>query len=224
MTYQIHTIAFGIVNAYLLKGEKCVLVDAGVPGGKKSFLRGLEKAGVKPGEIKLVIITHGHMDHMGIAKTLADTTGAKIAIHHRDRTWLETGVSPVPPGTTILGKVLSALGGRIPEISVEPTKADIVLGDNGLSLEAYGIPGRIIYTPGHTMGSVSVLLEGGEAFVGDLAMSSRFMRLRPGPPIFAEDLESVMQSWNVLVESDGKTIFPAHGKPFSIDVFRKLVS
>ena len=55
MTVQIHTIPFGMVNAYLLKGEKSVLIDAGVPGRKKSFLRRLAKASVKLGEIELVI-------------------------------------------------------------------------------------------------------------------------------------------------------------------------
>jgi glyoxylase-like metal-dependent hydrolase (beta-lactamase superfamily II) len=213
-----------MVNVYLLKGEKSVLIDAGVPGRKKSFLRGLEKAGVKPGEIELVIITHGHMDHIGIAKVIVEITGAKIAIHQREREWLETGRSPIPPGTTVLGKVLSALGRRIHEISVEPVVADIVLGDDGFSLDEYGIPGKVVYTPGHTLGSVSVLLESGEAFVGDLAMSARFMRLKPGPPIFAEDLDMVMQSWRVLLESGARTIYPAHGKPFSANVFRDLVS
>ncbi len=224
MTVQIHIIPLGMVNVYLLKGEKSVVIDAGVPGRKKSFLRGLEKAGVKPGEIELVIITHGHMDHIGIAKVIVEITGAKIAIHQREREWLETGRSPIPPGTTVLGNVLSALGRRIHEISVEPVVADIVLGDDGFSLDEYGIPGKVVYTPGHTLGSVSVLLESGEAFVGDLAMSARFMRLKPGPPIFAEDLDMVMQSWRVLLESGARTIYPAHGKPFSANVFRDLVS
>jgi len=56
MTVQLHTIPFGMVNAYLLKGEKCVLIDAGFPGRKKSFLRGLVKARIKLGKIELVII------------------------------------------------------------------------------------------------------------------------------------------------------------------------
>ena len=214
--FQIHTMPLGMVNMYLIKGEKSILIDAGVPGRKKSFLRGLEKAGVKPGEIKLVIITHGHLDHIGMAKDIAEITGAKIAIHQRDQVLLETGRSPIPPGTTVLGKVLSAVGQRLPEISVEPTVADIILDDDGLSLDEYGIPGKVVYTPGHTLGSISVLLESGAAFVGDLAMSARFMRLKPGPPIFAEDLGMVLQSWRLLMESGAQIIYPAHGKPFSI--------
>ena len=81
----------------------------------------------------------------------------------------------------------------------------------------------MIYTPGHTQGSVSVLLKSGAAFVGDLAMSARFMRLTPGIPIFAEDLELVKNSWGKLVDSGAKRVFPAHGKPFEIDVFQRLL-
>jgi hydroxyacylglutathione hydrolase len=221
---KIHTIPLGIVNLYLLQGEKSVLIDAGIPGQVKSFLRGLEKTGVKPGDISLVIITHGHMDHTGIAKEIVKITGAKLAVHQRDREALETGKSPIPPGTTVFGKVLSALGQLMPEISVPPARADIIMGDDGLSLDRFGIPGRIVYTPGHTLGSVSVLLESGEAFVGDLAMSARFMRRKPGPPIFAEDIKLVLQSWRVLLDSGVQIIYPAHGKPFSSEVFEAYVS
>jgi glyoxylase-like metal-dependent hydrolase (beta-lactamase superfamily II) len=103
-------------------------------------------------------------------------------------------------------------------ISVEPAEADILLGDDDFDLGAYGIPGRVLHTPGHTLGSVTVLLESGEAFVGDLAMSARIMRMKPGPPIFAEDIKMVMQSWKKLRESGVRKIYPAHGRPFPIEV------
>ena len=69
-----------------------------------------------------------------------------------------------------------------------------------------------------------MLLESGEAFVGDLMIGARFIRLKPGLPIFTEDLGMVIQSWRVLLESGARTIYPAHGKPFSANVFRELVS
>jgi glyoxylase-like metal-dependent hydrolase (beta-lactamase superfamily II) len=75
-------------------------------------------------------------------------------------------------------------------------------------------------TPGHSPGSVSVLLESGEAFVGDLAMNRFPLRLTPGFPIFADDPEQVVQSWRRLLQRDIRTIFPAHGKPFPADVMR----
>ena len=106
---------------------------------------------------------------------------------------------------------------------IPATSVDIVLGDEEFSLTEYGIPGKIMYTPGHSKGSVSVLLETGEAFVGDLAISEFPMRLSPGLPILAEDLQTVRASWKLLLAAGAKTVYPAHGKPFSADILRKAL-
>ena len=90
-----------------------------------------------------------------------------------------------------------------------------------MSLAGYGIPGKIIYTPGHSVGSVSVLLDSGDAFVGDLAMNAFPLRLSPGLPIFAEDMEKVKASWRRLLGDGAKTVYPAHGKPFAAELIRK---
>ncbi len=109
-------------------------------------------------------------------------------------------------------------------LQISATKVDIVLGDEETSLAPFGIPGRVLYTPGHTMGSVSVLLESGDAFVGDLAMNGLPLRLGPGVPVFADDLELVKKSWRLLLDQGAKTIYPGHGKPFPADVLRKALS
>jgi hydroxyacylglutathione hydrolase len=224
MTIQIRTIPLTAVNCYLLTGEKTILIDAGVPGLMKLFLRKLANFGVQPEEIDLVIITHAHADHTGMAMKIKELTGAKIAIHQRDKVWLESGKMPIPRGATVLGKIASSFLKLIPKITVPPALADIVLEDENYLLNDYGIPGKIVYTPGHTMGSVSVLLDTGEAFVGDLAMSARFMRFRPGYSIFADDIELIQQSVKKLLGLGMKTIYPAHGRPFSADVFRRKLA
>ncbi|MFO7889160.1 MAG: MBL fold metallo-hydrolase [bacterium] len=84
----------------------------------------------------------------------------------------------------------------------------------------FGIRGKIIYTPGHTPGSVSVLLESGELFAGCLAHNNIPFRFRPGLPIFAEDLEKVKESWDKVIRQGAEKIYPAHGDPFSVDVIK----
>jgi glyoxylase-like metal-dependent hydrolase (beta-lactamase superfamily II) len=74
------------------------------------------------------------------------------------------------------------------------------------------------------MGSVSVLLVTGDAFVGDLAMNGLPMRIGLGLPIFAEDLQKVKRIWQVLLEKGTKTVYPAHGKPFPADAIRRALS
>ena len=221
MAVQIHTISFGFVSMFLLKGEKSMLIDAGVPGQIERVQKGLAAAGVQPNEIDLLLFTHGHFDHIGLAQEIVELSGAKTAIHQREKDWLETGVAPMPPGATLWGKFLMSLMNFVPKMTVPGTPVDIELEDEGFSLSEYGIPGEVIYTPGHTLGSMSILLEGGEAIVGDLAMSAKFLRLTPGIPIFADDVSQIKPSWKKLLDKGAKTIYPAHGKPFSAEVLRK---
>jgi glyoxylase-like metal-dependent hydrolase (beta-lactamase superfamily II) len=112
----------------------------------------------------------------------------------------------------------------IPFVHIPPTEVDLVLSDEGLSLTEYGVAGKIMYTPGHSSGSVSVLLDSGEAFVGDLAMNKLPMRRGPGLPVFAEDWAKVQESWTMLLEQGIQTVYPAHGEPFSIDIIKDALS
>ncbi|MEA3435975.1 MAG: MBL fold metallo-hydrolase, partial [Thermodesulfobacteriota bacterium] len=115
------------------------------------------------------------------------------------------------------------LGFLLPLIHFPAAKVDIILRDEDFSLTGFGIPGKIIYTPGHSPGSVSVLLETGDAFVGDLAMNSFPLRLSPGLPLFADDIQEVKDSLKLLLDKGATKIYPAHGKPFSAELIRKFI-
>ena len=109
-------------------------------------------------------------------------------------------------------------------VSLPAVKADIVLDDNDFSLKEFGINGTVIYTPGHTLGSVSVLLDTGDAFVGCQAHNNFPFRIHPGLPIYAHDLQKVKESWGILIKRGAKIIYPAHGNPFSVDIIKDLSS
>jgi glyoxylase-like metal-dependent hydrolase (beta-lactamase superfamily II) len=111
----------------------------------------------------------------------------------------------------------------MPLVHIPATNVDIILGDEEFSLAAFGIAGKVISTPGHSPGSVSIVLDTGDAFVGDLAMNAFPMRLSPGLPIFAEDLQKVKDSWNLILGSGVKMIYPAHGSPFSSEIMRNVL-
>jgi glyoxylase-like metal-dependent hydrolase (beta-lactamase superfamily II) len=93
-----------------------------------------------------------------------------------------------------------------------------------MSLDDFGIPGKILYTPGHTYGSVSVVLESGEAFVGCLAQNRAPFVFRPKLPIYAKDLELLKESWIKVLNHGAKIIYPGHGKPFPIEKITKYLN
>jgi len=71
---------------------------------------------------------------------------------------------------------------------------------------------------------VSVLLDAGEAFVGDLAMNKFPLRLSPGLPIFADNLPAVIESWKLLLKAGATTLYPAHGSRFPAEVLRQAIA
>ena len=103
-------------------------------------------------------------------------------------------------------------------------RVDVVVDGRDLSLIEYGIPGKLVHTPGHTRGSVSVLMDSGEIFVGDLAMNKFPMRTNPGLPVFGDDIQVVKESWRKVLEMGAKTVYPAHGKPFSTHVMHEAIA
>ena len=225
MSLSIHPIKLGVARCYVIRAEGTILIDGGAPKQARNFMKGIETLFIKPKDIQLIVITHGHWDHIGSAKEIKGITGAKIALHRNEKDWLEKSLKPLPPAVTLWGHIFAKIMAIfVPLIHVPAAGVDVVLGDEELSLADYGIPGRIIPTPGHSIGSVSVLLETGDAFVGDLAMNGFPLRIGPGLPIFAEDLQKVKKSWQLLLDKGAKTVYPAHGKPFSADAIRRTLS
>jgi glyoxylase-like metal-dependent hydrolase (beta-lactamase superfamily II) len=222
---RIIPVTLGFDQCYLLQAGVAVLVDAGTPGKARVFAKALERAGIAPRDVKLIVVTHGHWDHSGSARDIRKLTGARLALHEREAPWLENAIAPMPPGATAWGRILvGILSVYMPFVRIPACSVDLKLGNEGLSLAVYGIPGKVLHTPGHSSGSMSVLLDSGEAFVGDLAMNGFPLRLTPGFPIFAEDMATLRESWRLLLAQGARMIYPAHGKPFEADIMRKALA
>ena len=225
--HSIITVKLGMTNCYLIRGgQDFVMVDAGPPNALGKFQQKLEQLGINPLTIKQIFVTHMHFDHMGSLAEISQLTGAKSAMHHLDKELVERGTIIMPGGIGPWGRFLTAFLWTIKPLvnkAIDPVPVDRSLGDEHFSLEDYQINGKIIHTPGHTAGSISLVLESGEAFVGDLAMSG-FPRLSgPGPFVLGENLETMKQSWQVLLDEGARRIYPSHGKPFDAAVFEKYL-
>jgi len=207
-----------MVNAHLVTGNGgCVLVDAGLPGSATRVGRALEKLGLAWNDVKLIVITHAHVDHAGGAAELRTRSGAPIVAHDAERAHL-AGLSPMtfcPTGwfgrffvkTPLIHEAYSR---------VDP---DIVLsGDQTLDLTTFGVQGIVRHTPGHTAGSLSVELSTHEALVGDLLASGALLggliRTRHAiRPPFEEHPRTVGAQLERLVNAGVTTFHVGHGGP-----------
>jgi glyoxylase-like metal-dependent hydrolase (beta-lactamase superfamily II) len=225
MDVNIHTIDLGFNQCYLIQSECTILVDGGSPNKIEEFMEAMERIPVEPEDIQLIILTHGHFDHIGSAKEVKEVTGAKIVMHQLDRDCLEKPFQRIPKGVVVWGGILSTMLHIIaPFIQFPAAKVDIILTDEEMSLTDFGIPGRVIHTPGHTAGSVSVLLDSGDAFIGCLAQNKFPLRLNPGLPVLADSIKKVKESWKRLLELGVEMAYPGHGKPFSAEIIRKTLT
>ena len=222
MKSEIFRIKLGLNSCYLIRGKGIVMIDGGIPGKLKAFKRVLARLNLNPSDIKLIVLTHSHFDHSGSAQEIREFTGAKIAIYESERTYLEDGGMIIPKGVNIYGKITQPLFFPIfKKISFPKFTPAILITDKPYLLNEFGIDGYIIHTPGHTIGSISVILDSGEAFVGCMAHNGFPFRLRPGLPIYAQDINTIKKYWKLLIDKGVKMVYPGHGKPFPVEVLKK---
>jgi hydroxyacylglutathione hydrolase len=96
----------GFDTVYAVRGEGVISIDGGDPHKIATYKKGIEKASIKPEEIQLIVLTHGHWDHIGSAKEIKDLSGAKILMHQRDLHFLDEVHPSQPPGFTPWGKTI----------------------------------------------------------------------------------------------------------------------
>jgi hydroxyacylglutathione hydrolase len=224
MSITIYSKRLGINFCYLIKAEGWIMFDTGPAFSVSEITKWFKSIPIEPEDLKLIILSHGHFDHAGAAASIKNLTGAKIAVHAADQKMFEKGEAVLPTAVTSWGKVTRKM--MKPAMSIfkfDGSPVDVLITDAGLSLEEYGIPGRIIHTPGHTPGSISVLLETGDAFVGCLTHNAPPFRLNPNHPIFAEDLNKLWESWKLLIDQGANMIYPGHGDPFPVSKIMKVI-
>lgn len=217
-------INLGMVNVYLIKGDQgCVLVDTGTKGSDIKILEAAKAEGFEPTDMKLIVLTHGHSDHFGSVHTLVEKTGAKVLVHKTEYNLMVTGDDRVK-GFSLFMKFMI---GMMTKLSKNQTKsqayrADILIEDT-YDLSPYGIEGKLIWTPGHTKGSISVLLDNGKAVVGDSLMAMMPWS-KPKRPIVGYDLNLIKESMNKLIDLGANRFYLSHGKDYDVKVIKNALS
>lgn len=227
MTTELHVtkipiLPFNMVNAHLIRGaDGCILVDAGLPGSEPRIGKVLARHGLSFKDIKLIVITHAHIDHAGSAYALRELSQAPIVAHAGDARHFSREIPMTFCPTGWFGRLfLKAPLIRAPYKGFAP---DILLsGNDTLDLSRYGIPGTIGHTPGHTAGSISVQLSSKDALVGDLIASGillgGIMRTNHAKqPPFEDDPHAVGTELQRLLASGMERFYMGHGGPLAAD-------
>ncbi len=208
---QVHTLFNGIANTHVITNAKGVLVvDPGLPLQAGRIARKIRSLGYAPQDVRLVLVTHGHIDHAGSAAALRRLTGAPIAMHPADAPLVATRAVKVPPGRTAfihsVGRVVEALGWMLPS---EPFAPDVSLVD-GQSLREFGMEARVVHTPGHTDGSISLAFEDGSVFVGDAILNLVHVAF----PLWWQDAKAAAHSACKIQALGPRVCYSGHGRAF----------
>jgi len=212
-------IRLSLSNSFLILGERPVLVDTGSPKDGKKLLKHLSQHGVQGHDLALILHTHSHSDHCGSTRQLKEATSAPTAVHPADAAVMENGQNQATKPTCLTAKLLHCFV----DDTFPAVRPDILLPDE-IDLKSFGVDGKVVYTPGHTAGSVSVLLSTGEAIVGDLLMggwvNGMFRSGQPGYPYYADDLGQIRVSVKKLLDLGATKFFVGHGGPLEAERVR----
>ena len=200
-------------NCYLVtSGQEMVLIDAGMRGSSKILANYLKKLGKNLSDIKYIFITHADIDHVGGAAEMKKTTGAKLVIHAGDAGVLAgTDKGRNLKGLMRLLKLLSPL------MQASPVQADIVLKEN-TDIAGY----KIISTPGHSEGSISIYIPGKVIFVGDALRSDAAGNLKRPSKMLAADMVEAKKSVQEIAGLDFDTLLCGHGAPVKGDAAARV--
>ena len=191
-------------NSYLLLGDQITLVDTGMPGSQEkifNYLQNMLKS--KPEDIKTIVITHHHIDHTGSLYELKKATNADVAAFKDEADYI-SGKKPAS------GPFYMRIGNRLMSFFTSYTKVepDIILKEDDV-VEGY----RVIHTPGHTPGSISLYNPDNRVIIVGDTLRFDGDKVNGPPSMLIEDHEALKKSIEKISKLDCEVMLSGHGKP-----------
>lgn len=206
---KIHNLGGRSVNYYLVEnGDEIILIDTGLPGNSSKIADYVEKTlNRSPKDIKTIVITHSHFDHVGSLSKIKEITGAQVAIHPADADYIRYKAKHI--GGTFINAIIILYQTIYQTKPVEP---EIMLKDSDV-MSGY----QVIHTPGHSPGSICLYNpEKKVIFVGDILQYKNGRLQSPGKKLIPEP-EKYEESINKLLDFDIEIILTGHTAPVTSD-------
>ena len=180
--WRIPTVGRNLVNSFALVDQdgSVTLVDTGLKKAPKRIVAGLAAIGKHPRDVTRIVLTHVHPDHAGGAAEMSRRTGAPVLVHGDDHDWARTGrITGANDRSTLLGRLFARTG----DAKIEAFEPGPALTDGEVLPVSGGL--RVVHTPGHSPGHVSLLVERtGTLITGDALFNFPWMRRAKVSPAF----------------------------------------
>lgn len=213
LTPDIRQIRVGISNVFVVKTNPIMLIDSGGKEDLEPLLAGLKSEGVSMAQVKTIILTHGHADHAGLAAELKRRSGALLVAGAADTPMTLAGHNDDIKPTSFMAQLLKRFA---IDPSYEAFEADLKV-DAPIDLQRFGLKGKLLQMPGHTPGSLVLVLEDGRAFVGDMMlggwMAGAVFAHSAGEHYFQDDLARNHANIAELLKLPIHTFYLGHGGP-----------
>ena len=208
----------GSVNCYLIQVDTgFILIDTGSSNARAALEQQLESAGCRPGDLNLIVITHGDFDHTGNAAYLREKFAAKIAMHADDRAMTERGdMLANRKSTGLINRMVAFLTPRLMGFNQSERFTPDRYLKEGDNLSEYGFDADVLSIPGHSQGSIGVMTANGDLFCGDLLDNTA----GPGLNGIMDDLAAGQASVDKLEGYTINMVYPGHGGSFPMDLLR----
>lgn len=197
------------VKIFLVQSQSgMTLVDAGLPFQERRIETILQSLDVKLTDIQTIILTHGHLDHIGCLSYLVSHSDAVVICHRSIQSALENGGHEKAVPRVFSWKLLNPIVSALLRKRLNPVQVNWVV-DECLDLHDFGLNGTLLHTPGHSPGSCSIFLEDGTCFLGDLLREPSPGNFDTG--LFYHDRDQILTSLKKIAALKPERIYLSHG-------------
>jgi glyoxylase-like metal-dependent hydrolase (beta-lactamase superfamily II) len=208
--FRIPTAGKDLINSFALVQDdgSVTLVDTGLKRAPGRIVAGLAAIGKHPRDVTRIVLTHVHPDHAGGAAEMSRRTGAPILVHGDDHGWARSGrIRGANDRSTRMGRLFARTG----DAKIEAFEPGPAMVDGQLLPVSGGL--RVVHTPGHSPGHVSLLVEPSRTLItGDALFNFRFLRgARISPAFLCSDFAMTKRTAHRLGEMEYDVAAFTHG-------------